>query len=397
MNQQIYEEASEWLVEFRTGEPDGSTCKRFERWLSKSPEHVRAYLEHAALWENLGAQVRAVTHDVEELIERAREDSGRNVVPLSSGPAPVRSASGVAPGDRYDSEAASRRMLPFHRMRFAVVAVVLLAAVGAGVNYLMPRNVYTTAIGEQRSILLSDGSTIHLNARSRVRVRLGAEDRRVDLLEGEALFGVSKDKNRPFIVSVNGTRVRAVGTQFDINRHKRGLIVTVVEGTVAVSGPVIPASSPTGMIGAVDSGEAAAGNAKSSSRDGRRGQSRSSAISAGTDEVLLDAGQQLILPLAFSSAGSAVPQPMPRLVDVDAATAWTRRRLVFDSTPLEDVVAEFNRNSNRVLVIRGDDLDDFHISGAFSSTDVQPFIRFLHTQPGIEVIEQRDRIFIVHN
>jgi ferric-dicitrate binding protein FerR (iron transport regulator) len=117
-------------------------------------------------------------------------------------------------------------------------------------------------------------------------------------------------------------------------------------------------------------------------------------LAPASDEILLDAGQQLALPLVAPAAVDALPKP--RAVDVDDAIAWTRRRLVFDSTPIEDVVAEFNRHSSRALVIQGDDLQDFHISGAFSSTDVEPFVRFLRAQPGVEVIEEQDRIVIVH-
>ena len=83
-------------------------------------------------------------------------------------------------------------------------------------------------------------------------------------------------------------------------------------------------------------------------------------------------------------------------MDVESATAWTHRRLVFDTTPLEDVAAEFNRNSERPIVVEGRGLDDFHVSGAFSSTDVQSFLRFMRAQTGVDVIEEADRIVITH-
>ncbi len=51
MNTQIYEEAAEWLVEFRTDEPDAGQRSQFQAWLAKSPEHVRAYLEVSGVWE----------------------------------------------------------------------------------------------------------------------------------------------------------------------------------------------------------------------------------------------------------------------------------------------------------------------------------------------------------
>jgi transmembrane sensor len=400
MNQQVYEEASEWLVEFRTGLPDQSTRKRFERWLSTSPEHVRAYLEQSSVWEAISAQQPAERHELDALIERARESSAGKVVPLAPPQVLARSA-GAGRDSRWSSFLSRRRAL------LATAATLLLTVLGVSGHFYAARNVYSTAIGEQRSILLSDGSTIDLNARSRVRVRLDKYGRHVDLIEGQALFRVAKDKKRPFIVASNGTRVRAVGTQFDINQRKGGLIVTVVEGTVAVSGPVIHANDGGGPktnevsgasvklpVGAPGSpAKRLARNSQSSSAGSAPARS---AISAGTGEILLDAGQQLTLSAIVPTAPSAQPQPTPRAVDIESATAWTQRRLIFESTPLEDVTAEFNRNSERALIISGHGLDDFHVSGAFSSTDVQPFLRFLRAQNGVEVIEEPERIIITH-
>jgi len=50
LNNQIYEEASEWFVECRAGDLDEKTRKAFDTWLRKSPEHMSAYLELSAIW-----------------------------------------------------------------------------------------------------------------------------------------------------------------------------------------------------------------------------------------------------------------------------------------------------------------------------------------------------------
>jgi transmembrane sensor len=374
MNQQIHEEAAEWLVELRS-RPDASTRQRFDQWLSTSPEHVRAYLECAAVSEAAQAGPRATPAEIEALIERARQSSDANVIALAPrlGPGRAGSPDREAPAGRSWFARASRGV------RFAAAAMVL-AAVGASALYWMTRNVYATGVGEQRSILLPDGSTIDLNARSKVRVRFDTSTRKVDLMEGEALFRVAKNRERPFVVSASDTRVRAVGTEFAINRRQRELVVTVVDGTVAVSPPARPAARGS-----------TAGNQRAAS--GASGSAQP-AMPAGDNEILLNAGQQLALSLAAGAGGSAAYEP--RQVDVEDAIAWTRRRLVFESTPLADVVGEFNRHSSRELVLQGGGLEDFHVSGAFSSTDVEPFLRFLRAQPGIEVVEEEGRIVIVH-
>jgi transmembrane sensor len=82
MNRQMYEEAGEWLAELRTRRLDASARKRFDQWLCRSPEHVRAYLDCAAISATLEAGPRAVTAEIDALIERARQSSGNNIIPL---------------------------------------------------------------------------------------------------------------------------------------------------------------------------------------------------------------------------------------------------------------------------------------------------------------------------
>jgi transmembrane sensor len=356
MNTQIYAEACEWLVEFRTEDVDQGTRSRFEKWLSASPQHVRAYLEVSGIWETAGSQPHANADDIDALIERARATP--DVVPLSV--ARERQGSSSKPSR---ASFVSRR----HALR-AMVAALLLAVIGIGTYVYDQRSTYSTAIGEQRSILLPDGSTVDLNARSRIRVRLGEHERHIDLLEGQALFRVAKDKARPFVVAANGTRVRAVGTQFDINQRRRDVVVTVVEGTVAVH-----------RVGERGVGTVAAQAA--------------SPIAPAPGEILLAAGQQMTLSVA-SEAGSTPVPAKAQPADIDTATAWTQRRLIFNSTALDDVAEEFNRNNERPLVIEGTGLEDFHVSGAFSSTNPEPLLRFLRAQSGIRVTEHSDRIVV---
>jgi transmembrane sensor len=374
MNQKIYTEASEWLIEFRSARPDRLMRERFERWLCRSPEHVRAYLEQSALWETIHSQPPAEPAELQALIAKARQAFPGNVIPIGAAAEPAVPAS-VEP----------ERDTGWIRRAWPAVAAMLALVIAAATWYLQaPRNVYSTGRGEQRSILLTDGSTIDLNARSSVRVRFGSRGRHVDLIGGQALFRVAKDPRRPFIVSVNGTRVRAVGTQFDINQRLHTLVVTVVEGTVAVSGSV-----PADRGGSASPARPQSGAAPLSMK-------RHSPIRAEVGEILLDAGEQLTLTPVVPVERTVTSQLKPHPVDVESATAWTHRRLIFDTTPLADVAAEFNRNSERPIVVDTRGLEDFHVSGAFSSTDVASFLRFLRAQNGIEVIEEPDRIVITH-
>jgi transmembrane sensor len=225
---------------------------------------------------------------------------------------------------------------------------------------------YTTQVGERLSITLVDGSSVELNARSKIRVRFSKVERDVELVNGQALFEVAKDKARPFIVRSGEAVVRAVGTQFDVYRRKNATTVTVIEGRVAVLMPLAPNSSAT------DNDRTLV--ATSGSRETR------------SPAVFVAAGEQVIVTNQIVRA--------PQRADVAVATAWTQRRLVFESSALSDVIEDFNRYNTRQLVIEDPQLNDFHVSGVYSSTDPASLIRFLRAQPGVEVIEMDEEVRI---
>lgn len=335
LNPQILAEASEWLVEFETGDGDDAARRAFDDWLRRSPEHVRAYLGLLPIWKQGATANFTLDNGPEALIAYARSEA--NVFAMD-----VRER--AKPGKETRSQ-----------WRFAIAAAALLAVVGALFAWRqMAWPTYVTGIGEQHSVLLADGSTLELNARSRIRTRYTDSQRSIDLLEGQALFRVAPDAARPFIVNVDNMRVRAVGTQFDVNKRSSGTVVTVVEGRVSILSP-----------------------------------SRSEPSQSGAEGSLLSAGEQAtVLP--------AAPQRSlrPRPANLAAATAWTQRRLVFDASSLAEVVEEFNRYNTRSMIIVDAELGSFPISGTFSSTNPDSLIRFLKAQPGILVVAANEEVRI---
>lgn len=373
-NAQIYEDASLWLVEFRAGDVDAAQRKQFNAWLRTSPEHMRAYLELAAIWHE-GPRLDP-THRFDADEPAGSTSAGATVIALDR-------MSEVRPPQGTPSARFSTRI-------FAMAAAVLLAVLG--IWAYGERNTYATGIGEQRSLALDDGSTIDLNARSKIRVRFAAERRVVELLEGQALFRVAKDKTRPFIVQSDATQVRAVGTEFDVNRRKNGTTVTVLEGRVAVVPPVValnlasPGALPV-QLPLTQRASAGAGPRAAEVQDLANEQQRSaSGSTAAAGEFLLAAGEQAVL-----TEQAAIKTDQPNLA---AVVAWTQRRLVFESTTLAEVAEEFNRYNKRLLVIEGAELADFRITGVFASTDPASLIRFLQARPGIVVIAREDAILV---
>ncbi len=183
---------------------------------------------------------------------------------------------------------------------------------------------YDTSVGERRAISLEDGSTVELNTDSRVRVRLGKTERRLELLKGQAMFAVAHDTGRPFIVTAGDTAVRAVGTKFEVYRTDGSVRVILTEGRVQVS---------------------------------RSGQT--------AKPVTMTAGERV--EAAPGEALKAAP------VDVAAATGWTQGRLTFQDAPLAQAVAEVNRYSRRHVVLGAGAPASERVNGVFDAGDTEAF------------------------
>jgi transmembrane sensor len=392
LNPQINEEAARWFVEFRSGDVDASTRQQFDAWMRASPEHLRAFIEIAALWGHSAGADPQRRFSVEALVASAREEG--DVVRLEADsnwreaahPAPPSPSSGFTRWwfqARPSQGRLTGKVLGIRRM---AVATVLLA-VGSLVigSLLLERRTYSTAVGEKRSLRLSDGSTLTLNSRSRARIDFGHATRTVNLLEGEALFRVAKDPSRPFVVRADGTFVRAVGTEFDIDRRRSGTVVTVVEGRVAVLATSASAGRSAGT------GPMSKAAAQFQPRPvqpesvAETGTGHADADDRGSDgTVFLSAGEQIDV------AGRS---PSPTRTNVSSATAWIQGKVILQSQTLEEVAEEFNRYSERRLVTEDHGEVPMRLSGVFS-TDPDFLIRYLRELPNIQVRESATEIRI---
>lgn len=385
LNAQISEEAAEWLVELRTDDLDASGRRAFDTWVRSSPEHLRAFIEMAAIWNEGSALDVQREFDVAALTARVRAES--NVISLDS-PSDEMMQNGV--GVMRSCVVAQEEPAPKSAMHapyvasrrpsrpYAIAASLVLFGVGLAIyvlDELYREPSYATAVGEQRIITLADGSTVQLNSHSRVRVRFTDAQRTVDLEEGQALFHVAKNAARPFIVSSKGARVRAVGTQFDVDRTPAATIVTVVEGRVAVSGNFHP---PLYAV----SNDSYARAATRLSRPAPAAASMADGVSPG---ILLGAGEQITV------SSEALVQPAP--ANVAAAIAWTHHQVILDGASLTRVAEAFNRYSVRKLVVEDSRLSPLRLSGVFD-TDPKFLIEYLRGRSDIQIVESQSEIRI---
>jgi transmembrane sensor len=207
---------------------------------------------------------------------------------------------------------------------------------------------YISTIGEVKELQLPDGSHMTLDADSSAVLAFTAESRRVALNEGRALFAVSPDVARPFVVSAGGRSIVAVGTQFDVNLLENGLSVTLLEGRVDIA-----------------------------SLDGARAL------------VTLTPGQQY-----FERAGVATVRTIGAVTS--NVTAWPRGLINFDDQPLTEAAAIMNRYSTDQIVV-GPDMQSIRVSGQFRAGDSQRFAATVAELHRLGVVRQGDRIKLVRD
>jgi len=106
---------------------------------------------------------------------------------------------------------------------------------GAAVSY---NTLYTPRGGSQYQVVLSDGTRVWLNAASSIRFPtvFAGQQREIELT-GEAYFEVAKNKEKPFQVKVGDSKIKVLGTHFNVNAYsdEPGVKTTLLEGSVAIT------------------------------------------------------------------------------------------------------------------------------------------------------------------
>lgn len=289
------EAAADWVVRLQADDLAEADALAFDAWLQASPANARAYDQALAVWTEFGHEASRVA----EALSR-------------------------------------RRVRPVVNRRQAWFAAGAVAAAAAGALVILPQaqspkaQVYATGVGQHRTVTLADGSTLAMNAATRLSVALRRDRREVTLDQGEVIFDVAHDPRRPFEIAAGDRTVRVVGTQFDVRRRDGELSVTVARGAVEVR----PA-------------EGAAGRAYRLRPDQRLEHREGAAY------------EQLAA------------------VDAEEVLGWRSGRLVMRERPLGEVVADLNHQFPTPIRIEDPALAATPVSGVLVLDDQDAVIRRL--------------------
>jgi transmembrane sensor len=324
--------AAEWLVRLQSADFSIEETLAWQAWLTENPDHAHAF----ARIEEVSSALRAVTVPPAVPADQLARDRYDASVPLKD----------------WREAPAQRRILSV----FAVAASFAIAAVALAFWTSVSPNTYSTAIGEHRTVALSDGSTIALGADTRIDVTMSKKVRAIELVRGEALFKVAKDATRPFKVRAGEANVIAVGTAFNIERDSDRAIVSVTEGRVVVE-PVAH-FLPVAVMHEFEP------------------KLRS---------VRLQAGQQ-------TTAGSAGIED-PTKMD-DGVAGWQTGRLAFRLQPLRYVLEDVNRYASKPIVLDRVDEGALVITGTVERENIAGWVKSLERAFNLEATEESGQIVL---
>ena len=353
----IEEQAANWIARRSdTGRPWGADEERaLQAWRDTSLAHEVAYLRLDTAWhraDRIAALAPGVTLD---------SAIGWPVPgPVAETPGPAQATALPAPVSTLAPAAldfAALRFRPrtarrYRRWSVGLTAVLACAAVTASAVLLWRQQAapepmhLVTARGGTSVATLPDGSTVTLSSDTQVVVTYGRRTRQIELKQGEALFAVAKNPQRPFVVQAGDHRVTALGTQFSVRYSSADTRVILTEGKVRLDG----------------------------------------AADTATGGVLMQPGDMAAL------AGTQWRLEHRTQEDLDALLAWRNGEVVLRRTPLKDAVEEFNRFNMRRIVVVDTGLNALRVDGGFRANNAESFIRLLELGFGVVAEHHPDRI-----
>ena len=337
----IDREAAEWVAK-KIGGFKAKDQDAFFDWLAADPRHGEWYEKHQKTWKNLDMLAQWLP----EHSDKPNQDLLKYLYP--------RSFWGWLGG------IAAALILGF---------VVFASMTGPGTSEYEATNLVANAYESHE---LPDGSVVELNQGGALTVNYTKTLRRVELVSNEAHFNVAKDSDRPFIVGVRGIDIRAVGTAFNVRLTDQTVQVIVTEGRVQVTVP------PT--EGVVEE-------------------------AMSYDETLfkqeLVVGQMTEVPLYPEMAQvEEVSQPEVKdvsLGEMNQLLSWKPQMFKFDSTPLSEVIEEFNSRNQTHLVIGDAELAQLLIVASFRSANVEHFVELLEMSVDLEVEREGEERIILRS
>ena len=326
--EEIHQQACEWISRIDRG-LSAKEEKAIAKWCQQSDAHREMLFEIAELWDHLSS-----LNELSGLFPlREKENTNRSVFSETT--------------------------------RWAVAASVALTVLVSG-SWLFNQQVLhqgnvaqhqviqaETIVGEQKPVTLADGSVVHMNTNSLIKVDFSDGTRNIELVRGEAHFDVAHDEQRPFVVKAGDNKVTAVGTAFNIQLENEGQFeLLVTEGKVLVQ----------------DVAQVSLNDQHPLEQQG----------------LLMVSGEKAVI-------SNEQSEPVKVALDqVQRDLAWQQGMLVFQGESLSEALNEVSRYTSVNFTIKDEQIKQRRVAGYFKAGDIEGLLFALKNNFGIEHVKQEE-------
>ncbi|MFT5709393.1 MAG: transmembrane sensor [Halioglobus sp.] len=295
-----------WIARFRSGSASAEDHQEFALWLAQDSSHKQMMDSMLDMWADLASVQQLYSDTPDTTTQPAVNDNNW-----------FKGAIGAA------------------------AALMLALFFWPASQQPIAQSLYQTALGEQQTIELEDGSTLTLNTNSQVAVSFDEKHRALKLIKGEAFFKVAKDPERPFKVNAGSAQVTAIGTAFNIYRNNGTSNITVVEGVVKVT--------------------------ELGSTPNRTPQTE-----------ILRANQKLKVTTTGLQAATKA--------DVSQQTAWQHGELIARNMPLVELITQIERYHDIHILVSDASIATLSVSGVFILSELDPILQALQISLDLQTI-----------
>lgn len=240
----------------------------------------------------------------------------------------------------------------FHRTKYLIASIAILCIIALSTfeinKYFIPTfsQDYLTTNEKYLNISLPDNTIVDLDKNSQMNITYYNTKRVVNLSDGNALFSVLRDAEKPFYVKTKNTLIEVLGTKFEVINFENKITVNVLEGVVQVSH-----------------------------------------INKNDTQILAQLKKSESFTL--NNLGEVLNHVK---IDVNEIASWKNDLIIFNKTTLKDAINIFERYSNNKIEFENDKLAQLKISGKFSTLHFDSFLQSIELIYPVKVKKEENNI-----